>query len=80
MSSIARLTPFIMCFAALSVAGAAAQSTEKKETLPTGLTSMRTTRLQGEVVAVGPSWLVAKMVPGRQLSRLRRQTERGGHD
>ena len=64
MSSISRLTPFIMCVAASSVAGAAAQSTQKKETVPTGLPATRTTQLRGEVIAVGQSWLVARMVPG----------------
>lgn len=63
MRSISRLAAFVMCFAALSVVGAA-QTTQKKETVPAGLPSSKTTQLSGEVVAVGPNWLVARMTPG----------------
>jgi hypothetical protein len=54
----------IMCMAAWTVSGAEAQSTQKKETVPKGPSMTSTTQLRGELVAVGPNWLIAKMVPG----------------
>jgi len=59
-----RLAPFIMCLAAFNVVGAEPQATQKKETVPKGPASAATTQLRGELVAVGPNWLVARMVPG----------------
>jgi hypothetical protein len=63
VSSRLALTLLIMCMAALTVADAKAQSTQKKDTVPTGRSTASTTQLRGELVAVGPNWLVAKMVP-----------------
>jgi len=63
VSSRLTLALRIMCMAALTVAGAEAQSTQKKETVPKGPSMASTTQLRGELVAVGPNWLIAKMVP-----------------
>lgn len=52
-----------VCMAAFTVAGAEAQSTQKKETVPKGPSMASTTQLRGELIAVGPNWLIAKMVP-----------------
>jgi hypothetical protein len=57
------LALIIMCMAALNVSGAEAQATQKKETVPKGPSMASTTQLQGELVAVGPNWLIARMVP-----------------
>ena len=70
MLSISRLAAFSICIAALSVVSAAAQTPPKKETVPAGLPSSKTTQLSGEVVAVGPNWLVARMAPGGTTYRL----------
>ena len=51
-----------MCFAAVIVAGAEPQATQKKETVP-GVSSATTTQLRGELILVGSNWLIAKMVP-----------------
>ena len=59
-----RLAAFFVCLGAVSVAGKAPQSTQKKETVPTGPSMATTTQLRGEVIAVGPNWLLARMVPG----------------
>jgi hypothetical protein len=65
-SMIARLglPTFVMCLAAVNVAGAEPQAPQKQETVPKGAATATTTQLRGEVVSVGPDWLVAKMVPG----------------
>jgi hypothetical protein len=63
VSSRLTLALLIMCMAALNVAGAEAQPTQKKETVPKGPSMASTTQLRGELVAVGPNWLIAKMVP-----------------
>ena len=65
-SIIARLglATFLLCLAAVNVAGEEPQATQKKETVPKGTASATTTQLRGEVIAVGPNWLVARMVPG----------------
>jgi hypothetical protein len=64
MSIINRLglAAFYVCLAAVNVAGEEPQATQKKEAVPKSATAT-TTQLRGEVVAVGPNWLVAKMVP-----------------
>ena len=65
MSIINRLglAAFYVCLAAVNVAGEEPQATQKKEAVPKSATAT-TTQLRGEVVAVGPTWLVAKMTPG----------------
>jgi len=63
VSSRLTLALLIMCMAALNVAGAEAQATQKKETVPKGPSMASTTQLRGELVAVGPNWLIAKMDP-----------------
>ena len=57
------LATFVVCLAATNVAGEEPQATQKKETVPKGPSMATTTQLRGEVVAVGPTWLVARMVP-----------------
>ncbi len=57
------LATFVVCLAATNVAGEEPQATQKKETVPKGPSMATTTQLRGEVVAVGPNWLVARMVP-----------------
>jgi len=57
------LATFFVCLAAVTVVGEEAQATQKKESVPKSSTAT-TTQLRGEVVAVGPNWLVARMVPG----------------
>ena len=57
------LATFLVCLAAAGVAGAESQSTQSKETVAKGPATASTTQLRGEVVAVGPTWLVAKMTP-----------------
>ena len=64
MRFISRIAAFAMCVAVSSIAGTAAQTTQKKETVPAGLPSSKMAQLRGEVVAVGPNWLVARMDPG----------------
>ena len=64
MRFISRLAAFVMCVAVSSIADTAAQTTQKKETVPAGLPSSKMAQLRGEVVAVGPNWLVARMDPG----------------
>jgi hypothetical protein len=54
----------IVCVPAITASGAEAQSAQKKETVPTGPSMASTTQLRGELVAVGPNWLIAKMDPG----------------
>ncbi len=56
------LATFLLCLAATNVAGEP-QATQKKETVPKG-SEATTTQLRGELIAVGPNWLVARMVPG----------------
>jgi hypothetical protein len=52
---------FALGAAALSLATtAAAQATEKKETVPGGPASVKTTQVKGELVAKGSNWLIAK--------------------
>ena len=63
MFSLTRLTLVIVGIAALSIASASAQSTQKKETVATGGTVTTMTQLKGELVAVGPNWIVVKMAP-----------------
>ena len=65
MSHIVRLglATFLTCLAAVNVAGAEPQSTQKKEVVPKGPASASTTQLRGELIAVGPNWLIARMVP-----------------
>ena len=56
---------FILGVGALSLAEvAAAQPATTKETLPAGAATITKKQLKGEVVEVGPNWLVAKMLPG----------------
>ena len=56
---------FILGVGALSLAEvAAAQPATTKETLPAGAATISKKQLKGEVVSVGPNWLVAKMAPG----------------
>jgi hypothetical protein len=58
------LKVFILGAGALSVAaGAAAQPTTTKETVPAGAATVTKKQLKGEVVAVGSNWLVAKIAP-----------------
>ena len=54
----------LVCLAAANVAGEASQATQKKDTVPTGPSVATTTQLRGEVIAVGPNWLLARMAPG----------------
>jgi len=63
VSSRLTLGLLIIVMAAFVVAGAEAQSTQKKETVPKGPSMASTTQLRGELIAVGPNWLIAKMVP-----------------
>jgi hypothetical protein len=58
-----RLATLLMCLAAVNVAGAEPQSTQKKETAAKGAVMATTTQLRGELIAVGPDWLVARMAP-----------------
>jgi hypothetical protein len=59
------LSVFILGAVALSLAaGAAAQPTQTKDTLPAGTPKITKQQLKGEVVAVGSNWLIAKMAPG----------------
>lgn len=52
---------FILGAAALSLAaGAAAQATQTKETVPGGTAKMTTVQVKGELVAKGSNWLIAK--------------------
>ena len=47
--------------AALCLAtGAAAQTTQTKETVPAGPATVKTHQVKGELVATGPNWLIAK--------------------
>ena len=64
-SIIARLglATFLVSFAAVNISGQAPASTQKKETVAKGPTKAATTQVRGELVAVGPHWLVARMVP-----------------
>ena len=64
ISSGLTLAPLIMCLAVLNVAGAEAQPAQKKESVQAGPANAATTQLKGDVIAVGPNWLVARMVPG----------------
>jgi hypothetical protein len=58
------LSVFILGAVALSLAaGAAAQPTQTKDTLPAGTPKITKQQLKGEVVAVGSNWLVARMEP-----------------
>jgi hypothetical protein len=58
------LRPFVLSVGALSLAAsAAAQQTTTKETVLAGAPTITKSQLQGEVVAVGSNWLVAKMSP-----------------
>jgi len=54
----------LVCAAAVIVAGEEPQSTQKKETVSRSPSTATTTQVRGEVVAVGPNWLIARMVPG----------------
>src|SRR5688572_31624412 len=58
------LATLLVGLAAVDVAVEASQATQKKETVPKGPSMATTTQLRGEVVAVGPNWLLARMVPG----------------
>jgi hypothetical protein len=64
------LATLLVCLAAVNVAGEAPQATQKKETVPKGPSMATTTQLRGEVVAAGPNWLLARMVPGNIPCRL----------
>jgi hypothetical protein len=58
------LMALILAGSALTLAAdAAAQPTTTKETVPAGEAKVTTKKLQGELVAVGPDWLIAKMAP-----------------
>jgi hypothetical protein len=58
------LSVFVLAAGALSLAaGALAQPTQTKDTLPAGTPKITKQQLQGEVVAVGSNWLIAKMAP-----------------
>ena len=51
----------VVCAAILTLAtGAAAQVTQKKETVPAGPAKVKKLQVQGEVVATGQNWLIAK--------------------
>ncbi len=51
--------------AALSlVTGVAAQGTQTTERVPTGPATVKTKQVQGELVAKGPNWLIAKDAAG----------------
>jgi len=58
------LATLLVCLAVVNVAGESPQATQKKETVPKGPSMATTTQLRGEVIAVGPNWLLARMVPG----------------
>jgi hypothetical protein len=52
---------FVIGAAALSLAaGAAAQATQTKETVPGGAANVTTVQVKGELVAKGSDWLIAK--------------------
>ncbi len=52
---------FVVAAGVLSLAaGAAAQATQTKETVPAGPAKMQTAQVKGELVAKGPNWLIAK--------------------
>jgi hypothetical protein len=52
---------FVIGAAALSLAaGAAAQATQTKETVPGGVAKAHTVQVKGELVAKGSNWLIAK--------------------
>ncbi len=56
---------FILGVGALSLAEvAAAQPATTKETLPAGAATVTKKQLKGEVIAVGPNWLISRMAPG----------------
>jgi len=56
---------FVVGAAALSLAtGVAAQSTQTKETVATGPTTVKTVQVKGELVATGTNWLIAKDAAG----------------
>jgi hypothetical protein len=65
-SIIARLglATFVVSLAVVNISAEAPQATQKKETVAKGPTKAATTQMKGELVAVGPNWLVARMVPG----------------
>lgn len=51
----------VIAAGALSLAaGAGAQATQTKETVPGGAATVKTLQVQGELVAVGTNWLIAK--------------------
>ena len=56
------LATFLLCLAAVNASGEEPQATQKKEAVPKG-SAATTTQLRGEVIGVGPNWLVARMVP-----------------
>lgn len=59
------LSVFILGAGVLSLAaGAAAQPTQTKDTLPAGTPKITKQQLKGTVVVVGSNWLIAEMVPG----------------
>ena len=68
-----------VCMAALTVAGAEAQSTQKKETVPKGPSMASTTQLRGTHCR-GAELAHRQDGSERRLSPLRRQAWRGGHD
>ena len=56
---------FVIGAAALSLAaGAAAQATQTKETVPGGAATVKTVQVKGELVAKGSNWLIAKDAAG----------------
>jgi hypothetical protein len=55
------LRVFVVAAAALGLAaGAAAQATQSKETVPAGAANVKTVQVKGELVAKGSNWLIAK--------------------
>jgi len=51
----------VVCAAVLGLAaGAAAQATQTKETLPAGPAHVKTVQVKGELVARGSNWLIAR--------------------
>ena len=54
----------VMVGALSLAAGAAAQATQTKETVPGGPATVKTTQVKGELVAKGSNWLIAKDAAG----------------
>ena len=57
--------PFVIGVVAVGLAAsAAAQATQTKETVPAGPAKVKTVQVQGELVAKGSNWLIAKDATG----------------